>query len=106
LQIPQTSQSPAVKEIEVISADTVEVNETAAPTSTVLDISSPTLPAAASLFVVVPMMPEVLLNVMLVALAAPRVGVTKVGDVEPAKLPVPVCPLNPTFTILLVIEFS
>ena len=102
LHMPQTSQSPAVKLMLVISADTVVVSDTAAPTNTVLDISSPTLPAAASLLVVVPMMPDVLENARLVAEAAPRTGVISVGDVAPTKFPVPVWPLNGVFTALFV----
>ena len=100
--LPLTSQSPAVKLMLVISADTVVVSDTAAPTSTVLDISSPTLPAAASLLVVVPMMPDVLEKARLVAEATPRTGVISVGDVAPTKFPVPVRPLNDVFTALFV----
>ena len=44
---PHTSQSPAVKEIEVILAGVLVVNETAEPEATLLDNNSPTLPAAA-----------------------------------------------------------
>lgn len=53
---------------------------TALPDNTVLDVYSPTYPADASLFVVVPTIPLVVgLNVILVAVAAPIKGVTSVG---------------------------
>jgi hypothetical protein len=75
---PHTSQSPAVNEMEVTSKFIVEVAATAEATNTVDSTICPTKPAPASLFVVVPTIPPVVgLNVMLVAVAAPRVGVVK-----------------------------
>lgn len=53
---PQTSQSPAVNDMLVIFAATVEVREIPDPVEV---INSPTLPAFALLLVVVPTMPEV-----------------------------------------------
>ncbi len=48
------SQSPAVSDIDVIFAAVTVVNDTAEPLVTVDEITSPTLPAAALSFVVVP----------------------------------------------------
>jgi hypothetical protein len=56
---PQTSQSPAVSEILVTLAPTPVVSATADPVATLLETNSPTLPALALLFVVVPTMPAV-----------------------------------------------
>ena len=56
---PRTSQSPAVRLMLVTLAAVPVVSDTALATSTVLSISSPTLPAAALSFVVVPMIPDV-----------------------------------------------
>lgn len=53
-------------------------------------MNSPTLPEAALLFVVVPIIPEVDENERLVAFAAPKIGVIKVGDVAKTKFPEPV----------------
>ena len=53
ITFPQTSQSPAVSEIEVIFAG-VAVVKAVDDEATTLDTNSPTLPAFASLFVVVP----------------------------------------------------
>lgn len=78
------------------------VNDTGVALGITLEIISPTLPAAALLLVVVPIIPDVELNEMLVALAAPNIGVTNVGLVEPANVPVPVCPERVVFTALLV----
>jgi hypothetical protein len=39
---------------------------------------------------------------MLVAVATPKVGVTKVGEVVPAKEPVPLAPDRPTPTLFIV----
>jgi len=91
---PQTSQSPAVNEIDVISLLVLLVQLTALATAITLLIYSPTLPAAALLFVVVPIIPEVELKVTLVALAAPNTGVINVGEVEKTKL-VDVVPVAP-----------
>ena len=52
------------------------VSDTADPEAITLDMISPTLPAAALSFVVVPIMPEVELKVTLVADAAPRLAPT------------------------------
>lgn len=98
---PETSQSPAVSEIDVTFAAVAVVKLTADACRTVLLITSPTLPAAALSLVVVPIIPEVELNVKLVADAAPKVGVTKVGEVERTVLPVPVevtTPVPPLLT--------
>jgi len=51
---PETSQSPAVNEIEVIFDVVALVKETALADATVEDIYSPTRPAAAASFVFVP----------------------------------------------------
>lgn len=59
---PQTFQSPALNDIEVISCAEPDDTELG-PTE--LFIYSPTLPAAALSFVVVPMMPEVVVNATL-----------------------------------------
>ena len=60
-----TSQSPAVSEILVSSA-LVEVVNVILEAGTISDtLYSPTLPSAALLFVVVPITPDVVLNVML-----------------------------------------
>lgn len=73
-----TSQSPAVREIEVIVFAEGEVIETAEPLATEADTYSPTTPEDASLFVGVPITPLVVgLNVMLVAVAAPSVLFTE-----------------------------
>jgi hypothetical protein len=80
----------------------VDVTDTAEAAAITDDTNSPTEPAAASLLVVVPIMPEVELKLKLVAEPAPKTGVTKVGEVVPAKLPVPDAPDNPTLTWLFV----
>jgi hypothetical protein len=95
--LPQTFQSPAVNEILVTFAAVFVDKDTPGDLATILSTSSPTLPAAALLFVVVPIIPEVELKLTLVALAAPMVGVTNVGEVVPAKLPVPEEPDNAKF---------
>lgn len=76
--------------MEVIFDVAVDVNETALPCGISDSIISPTLPAAALSFVVVPIIPEVDENVMLVAEAAPSTGVTSVGDVANTSEPLPV----------------
>ncbi len=102
LIMPQQSQSPAVKLIVVISALVLVVNDVpGVPTE--LEINSPTEPAAASLFVVVPIIPDVLLKDKLVADTTPNVGVTSVGELEPTKAPVPVWPLSVVSTIFLAV---
>lgn len=63
---PPISQSPGVKTIEVILVVVALARDTADPIKTDASINSPTLPAAALLFVVVPMMPEVVLGEKLV----------------------------------------
>ena len=89
---PHRSQSPAVKEILVTLVKVAEVIATA---RTSLEITSPTFPAPVLSFVVVPTMPPVVgLNVILVAVAAPNVGVMKVGEVENTRL-VLVVPVDP-----------
>ena len=54
---PVTSQSPAVSEIDVTFFAVVEVSDTADPANTADETYSPTLPALASLLVVVPFIP-------------------------------------------------
>ena len=60
---PKIFQSPAVKEMLVIvfpvNAPVALLSETAEPTATDEDTTSPTLPALALLFVVVPTIPAV-----------------------------------------------
>jgi hypothetical protein len=58
MTFPETSQSPAVSEIDVMFAVTVVVSATAEPAATVEEMYSPTLPACALSFVVVPTIPE------------------------------------------------
>jgi hypothetical protein len=101
---PHTSQSPAVKEIDVILAATPDDKDMALPINNTELTNSPTLPDAALLLVVVPIIPEVEVKVKLVAEAAPSTGVTNVGDVEPTKLPVPVAPESPLPTALIVVK--
>ena len=102
--LPQTSQSPAVKLIDVrLVAVVVEIDVEDAK-ATVLDTYSPTSPAVTLSLVVVPTIPPVVgLKVMLVAIAAPSVGVVKVGLVDPTKLPIPDCPERETPTELMVV---
>src|ERR1700688_1739486 len=96
---PQTSQSPAVSDIDVMSLAIELTIETAEALGITLDINSPTFPLAALLFVVVPIIPPVDgLNTMLVAVAAPKVGVISVGDVCNKTLPVPDGVPSPRFT--------
>lgn len=97
-----TSQSPADSDNEVKFALTPLVNAIPLPTSIEEDINSPTLPAAAALFVIVPIIPLVLEKDKLVALAAPMVGVTNVGDVASTILPDPVTELPNAVTVPLV----
>jgi hypothetical protein len=66
-----TSQSPAVRDIDVILAGVTVVRETADPEAIVELTYSPTLPAVALLFVTVPTIPFVPLNEMLGAVSAP-----------------------------------
>lgn len=62
---PQTSQSPAVSEIDVIVLDVFVTRDTALPDVMTELIYSPTLPAAALSLVVVPTIPPVVgLNVI------------------------------------------
>lgn len=56
---PHTSQSPAVREIDVTFIGVPDVIDNGEPCDTVLETYSPTLPAFALLFVVVPTMPAV-----------------------------------------------
>ena len=74
----------------MIFAVTPDVNVIALPESIFDSINSPTLPAAALSLVVVPTTPVVEVNVILVALAAPKTGVTNVGEVAKTKEPLPV----------------
>jgi hypothetical protein len=64
-------------------------NDVADACKIILDISSPTEPAAALSLVVVPITPDVEVKAMLVALAAPRTGVTNVGLVVKEIAPEP-----------------
>lgn len=99
---PYTCQSPAVNVMLVIFAATFEVKATADPTKTVDDINSPTLPAAALLFVVVPIIPDVEVKLILVALADPKTGVINVGLLAKTKAPVPVSSVTVAAKLLLV----
>jgi hypothetical protein len=100
---PQTSQSPAVRLIEVIFASVELVIDTGLPLAITLEINSPTVPDDALSLVVVPTIPPVVgLKVTDVAVAAPNVGVTRVGEVDPTKCTVPVCPDKVVLTELLV----
>lgn len=90
VRFPHTSQSPAVKLIEVKSFCVLLEIEIAEADAITLETNSPTLPVAVLSLVVVPTIPPVVgLKVTLVAVAAPKVGVTNVGLVVPAKDPVP-----------------
>lgn len=101
--LPSTSQSPAVKEIDVTFAGAEFENDIADASNTVEDIVSPTIPAAALSFVVVPTIPPVLgLNAKLVPVAAPNVGVINVGDVPNTNAPVPVSPVTAAAKLALV----
>ena len=85
---PATYQSPAVREIDVMFVITPLVMATPVTEEV---ITSPTLPASAESFVAVPNIPPVVgLNAKLVAVAAPRVGVTRDGDVARTRAPLPV----------------
>ena len=53
--LPNTSQSPAVKEMLVMVAAVAVVNVTALPETRVLVTNSPTYPAGAESFVLVPL---------------------------------------------------
>lgn len=75
---PKTSQSPAVKSNCATFFEVLDVSDVALPLLRDAEAHSPTLPAAALLFVVVPIISEVELKDKLVAEAAPRVGVVNV----------------------------
>lgn len=64
LTCPHTSQSPAVREIEVTLAAVAVVRETAEPLATEAVRTSPTLPAFALSAAVVPLMPLVVEGVI------------------------------------------
>ena len=83
---PLTSQSPAVKDIEVTLALVTVVKAMAEPEATVLEIVSPTLPALALLLVVVPTIPEVWEGVKL-PVEARVVKVPTEGVVAPTVIP-------------------
>jgi hypothetical protein len=81
----------------------VVVIGTALPIGIFEVINCPTNPLDALLADVVPIIPPVVgEKAILVAVAAPNVGVIKVGEVDPTKLPVPVCPDSDVLTLLLV----
>jgi hypothetical protein len=106
LTFPHTSQSPAVREIDVILM-VAFVERTPEAFGITLDTNSPTFPALALSAAVVPIIPPVVgLNANDVAVATPRIGVTNVGEVDPAKVPVPVWPLSETSTLLFVAMFK
>lgn len=92
--------------MDVTFAGVLFVKDTADPDAITDEISSPTDPAAAASFVVVPIIPDVELNPKLVALAAPNMGPIKVGPDDPTKFPVPVCPDRVVFTALIVVIFN
>lgn len=56
---PETSQSPAVRDMDVIFVSVAVVKAIGDACATLAEMYSPTLPALALLFVVVPMMPSV-----------------------------------------------
>ena len=81
----ETNQSPAVRDMVVMSCEvTVVVIVTADPGATVDETYSPTDPAAAALFVVVPITPDVVLNVTEGSVAAPAERVELNAAVVPA----------------------
>jgi len=99
LILPHTSQSPAVKLMLVKFVAVALLMEVADPAATLLVTNSPTFPEPALSLVVVPTIPPVVgLNVKLVAVAAPRVGVTNVAPVDPTNEPEPLDPESPTFS--------
>ena len=67
LIIPDTSQSPAANEIDVMFAPIPEVNATAEPTTTEEEIYSPTIPLAADPPATVPTIPPVIVAVPVTA---------------------------------------
>jgi hypothetical protein len=69
--LPHTSQSPAVRETEVMVLAVAVVKEVAEPLASVPLRSSPTLPLAAESLVAVPTTPVVLENAILGAVNAP-----------------------------------
>lgn len=80
---PDTSQSPAVRLMVVMSAFVAVVRAGPAPWATDALMYSPTFPAAVLSFVAVPTIPPVVgLNVSDDAVAAPMDGVVSVGDVS------------------------
>jgi len=81
VMLPHTSQSPAVKLMLVILAAVEFVSETPDGTEDVM--YSPTLPACALLFVVVPTMPATWAGVI-VLLAVTVVAATLAGAVDPS----------------------
>lgn len=100
--LPQTSQSPAVSEIEVTLALALLVNATADPEGTFDDTNSPTLPAFALLFVVVPTMPAVCEGVI-APVAIKVVTAALLGVVLPNAGGVPNCPLTKAVVAICVV---
>jgi hypothetical protein len=95
-----TSQSPAVRDIDVILAGVTVVRETADPEAIVELTYSPTLPAVALSFVTVPTIPFVPLNEMLGAVSAPVSVVVPLTETFPDAVSAPVSvvvPLTETF---------
>jgi hypothetical protein len=93
----ETSQSPAVSEIDVMFAAVAVVNATELPDETVETIYSPTLPAFALLFVVVPTMPAVCDGVIVDV-------ATSVVTLAPAGVPAPRLPFNAPPVLLSVVN--
>lgn len=104
--LAQTSQSPAESVMLVIFLATDVVTLTPGLDNTALDITSPTSPAVGLSAALVPIIPPVVgLNANEVAVAAPKTGVIKVGEVVPANFTVPIAPASPTFTELFVATY-
>jgi len=109
--VPKTSQSPAVSEMLVIVLGALLTKETAAPMATDDVITSPTLPAFAALFVVVPTIPAVcdgvivllaviVVNAPVLAVVAPTVPLMLMLAVPVRLVTVPLdgVPSAPPFT--------
>src|ERR1019366_4970597 len=98
-----TSQSPAVRLIDIMSRITPEDNERELAVATKVCINCPTFPAFVLSIALVPVTPLVVgLNAMVVAVTLPNTGLVKTDPEEPVKLPVPVFPDNGTFKLFIV----
>jgi hypothetical protein len=86
-RVPQTSQSPAVREMDVTLKAVTEETDTAEPTRTVDEINSPTLPALALSLVEVPgicpgAIPSIVFELVHSAIS-PAVGVPELETLPP-----------------------